>query len=90
MIEKVAIDQSDDSSVGWAFNVHYALAPGVSFLATWTPGDGEEPPTRLSRHVSIHNATTDQMTELNSTIAIMLATSITIAIDYAAVKGASD
>jgi hypothetical protein len=81
--EELAIAKSDDASVAWAYNVHYALVPGVQFLVEWWPGDGGEAPTRLSRHVSIHNASTDQMTKLNATVAIMLVTGMSVAIDYA-------
>lgn len=83
MVEELAIAKSDDASVAWAYNVHYALVPGVQFLAEWWPGDGGEPPMRLSRHVSIHNASTDQMSKLNATVAIMLVTGMSVAIDYA-------
>lgn len=84
MVEQVAIDKSDDASVGYAFNVHYALTPAVSFLVKWFPGDTGEPPTKLSRHRSIHNASVDHMTKLNATIAIMLMTGMSVAIHYGA------
>jgi hypothetical protein len=83
MAKELAVVKSDDASVAWAYNVHYALVPGVQFLVEWWPSDGGEPPTRLSRHVSVHNASTDQMTKLNATVAIMLVTGMSVAIDYA-------
>jgi hypothetical protein len=83
MVQQLAIEKSDDASFAWAYNVHYALVPGAQFLTEWWPDKGGEPPTKLSRHVSIHNASTDQMTKLNATVAIMLVTSITAAINYA-------
>ena len=49
MAQKLAIGESEDASVTWAFNVDYALAPAVQFLVDWRPGDSEEPPSRLSR-----------------------------------------
>ncbi|QYL18423.1 hypothetical protein [Mycolicibacterium pallens] len=83
MAKKLAIENTDAQGVAWAFNVGYAFAPGASFLTPWRPGKGEEPPTRLSRHVTIHFASTDHVNKLNSTISIMFLTSMTIAINYA-------
>lgn len=82
MAEKLAIGRTEDESATWAFNVGYALAPAVQFLVDWRPENGEEPPSRLSRHVSIHFASTDHMTKLNATVAIMLATGMSIALNY--------
>ena len=86
MAAALAIDQSDDMAIAAAFNDHYALAPAVPFLLNWLPGDPGEPPTKLSRHVSIHNASIDQVTPLNATVAIMLMTSMTMGINYAATR----
>ncbi len=83
MAEKVAIDESTDASAIYAFNVHYALAPAVRFLDPWWPGDEGDPPAKLSRHLSTHNASTDYMTNLYAVIAIMRATSMSAAIDFA-------
>ncbi len=84
----LALDKSDNMAVAAAFNYHYALTPAVPFLVPWFPGDGGDPPTKLSRHVTIHNASTDHVTPLNATIAIMLMTSMTLGINYAAVRAA--
>jgi hypothetical protein len=82
MVEKLAIEESEDASVTWAFNVGYALAPAVQFLVDWRPEGNKEPPTRLSRHVSIHFASTDHMNKVNATVAIMLATGMSMALNY--------
>jgi hypothetical protein len=82
MAEKLVIGESEDTSATWAFNIGYALAPAVQFLVDWRPEDGEEPPSRLSRHVSIHFASTDHMNKLNATVAIMLATGMSMALNY--------
>ena len=82
MATRLTVEKSEDASATWAFNVGYALAPAVQFLADWWPEDEAEPPTRLSRHVSIHNASTNQMTRLNSIVAIMLVTSMSVALNY--------
>ncbi|WP_457135589.1 hypothetical protein [Mycobacteroides abscessus] len=82
MAARLAIDNSHDASAAWALNIGYALAPAVQFLVDWWPWDEAQPPTRLSRHVSIHNASTDHMTKVNATIAIMLVTSMSVALNY--------
>jgi len=82
MAEKLVIGESEDTSVTWAFNIGYALAPAVQFLVDWRSEDGEEPPSRLSRHVSIHFASTDRMNKLNATVAIMIATGMSMALNY--------
>ena len=82
MAENLAIGESEDASVTWAFNIGYALAPAVQFLVDWRPEDSKEPPSRLSRHVSIHFASTDHMNKLNATVAIMLATGMSMALNY--------
>ncbi|WP_139334707.1 hypothetical protein [Mycobacterium colombiense] len=84
MAQKMAIEESNEVSVFHAFNFHYALAPAVRFLDPWWPGDEGPPPSKLSRHLSTHNASTDYMTNRYAVIAIMLATSMSIAIDVAA------
>ena len=80
MATRLAIQEAQDASVTWALNIGYALAPAVQFLVHWWPGDEAEPPTQLSRHVSIHNASTNHMTKLNAAIAIMLVTSMSVAL----------
>lgn len=80
--ETLSLEKSEDASVSWVYNIGYALAPAVQFLVDWWPGDEGGPPTRLSRHVSIHNASTEHMTKLNATIAIMLATGMSVALNY--------
>ncbi len=86
MQAELAFDKSDDLAAAAAFNYHYALTPAVPFLVPWFPGDQVDPPTKLSRHVTIHNASTDHVTPLNATIAIMLMTSMTLGINYAAIR----
>lgn len=82
MAKKVAIDASDDESFAVAFNLMYPLAPVATFLANWGPADGTEPPSKLSRHASIHGASVDHMNKLNATIAIMLLASMSAAINW--------
>lgn len=82
MAEKLALGTSEEASATWVFNIGYALAPAVQFLVDWRPEDGAEPPDRLSRHVSIHFASTDHMNRLNATVAIMLATCMSMALNY--------
>jgi hypothetical protein len=82
MQKRVAIDQSDDMSIPYLFNLHYALAAAALFLAPWYPDRDEKPPTKLSRHVTIHHAGTDHMTKLNATVSIMLVTTLTVGIDW--------
>lgn len=86
MKNALAISEANDTAVAIALNYHYALASAVPFLVPWKPDKGEKPPSKLSRHASIHDASTDQMTELNATVAIMLVTSMTVAIDYQATR----
>lgn len=82
MAQKLSMEENRDKSATWVLNVGYALASAVPFLVHWEPGNGQEPPTHLSRHVSIHFASTDHMTRLNATIAIMLATTMSVALTY--------
>ncbi|WP_349269129.1 hypothetical protein MPNTM1_04554 [Mycolicibacterium parafortuitum] len=84
MATAVSMDEANTGSIAVSFNVLYALVPGVSFLTEWRPESATEPPTKFSRHVSIHFANVDQMTKFNATLAIMFMTSLTVAIDYAA------
>lgn len=81
MAERLSIEKADEDSMSWAFNIGYALAAATPFLVPWEPGRGVDPPTKLSRHVSIHFANTDHMTKLNATIAIMLATTMSVALN---------
>lgn len=82
MQKKVGIDQTDEMSIHYLFNLHYALAAAALFLTPWFPDKNEEPPTKLSRHVTIHHAGTDHMTKLNATVSIMLVTALTAGIDW--------
>jgi hypothetical protein len=81
MAERVTIEESNKLPLYEALNFFYPFAPVVSFLTKWFPDGTTLPPTKLSRHVSVHNASTTHMTKLYATIAIMLATSLTVAID---------
>lgn len=55
MAEKLVISGSENASATWAFNIGYALAPVVQFLAEWRPEDEQEPPSRLSRAAKRHD-----------------------------------
>ena len=92
MAAAISMDAANTGSIAVAFNVLYALVPGVPFLTEWRPEGTTETPTKFSRHVSIHFANVEQMTKPNATLAIMFMTSLTVAIDYAAkrVAGSQD
>ncbi|SHX10836.1 Uncharacterised protein [Mycobacteroides abscessus subsp. abscessus] len=83
MAAAVTIENSISNPIGLALNIFYAFAPVASFLTEWWPDklDQGPSPTMLSRHASVHNASIEFMTKRNATIAIMLVTSLTVAID---------
>lgn len=83
MAKAVAIDKTLQGPISLELNILYAFAPVAPFLAEWWPNDQNPtpPPTNLSRHVSVHNVSVDHYTPLNATLAIMLLTSLTVAID---------
>ncbi|WP_144066006.1 hypothetical protein [Gordonia lacunae] len=81
MAKEVKLKEDDEAPAAFAFNFLYALAPVASFLTEWHPGD--EPLTKLSRHVSIHFASTDHFSQVHATLSLMLVTSMTVAIDWA-------
>lgn len=80
MAQEVRLKEDDEAPAAFVFNFLYALAPIASFLTEWHPGD--EPLTKLSRHVSIHFASTDHFSQVHATISLMLVTSMTVAIDW--------
>jgi len=58
-----------------------ALAPVVKLLTDWSLASGNPEPTELSRHVTVHHATTAHLRADNALIAIMLATGLICALD---------
>jgi hypothetical protein len=76
MVKTIEKSRFDDELL----NVSLAFRPLLSFYATWTPGDPAPPPVRLSRHHTTHDASPDQLTERNATVAAMLATSLVLAV----------
>lgn len=80
-VDLEAIDQENPLSIVLKYN--YALGPVASFLTEWWPEDPTKgpKPTKLSRHVSVHNASTDDMHKNNAIVAVMLAASLTVGID---------
>ncbi|MBS4730573.1 hypothetical protein MSM1_20370 [Mycobacterium sp. SM1] len=56
--------------------IELALAPVVKFLTDWSPESGRPQPQELSRHVTVHNATTAHLRDDNGLIAVMLATGL--------------
>ncbi|OBH71062.1 hypothetical protein A5684_22010 [Mycobacterium intracellulare] len=53
-----------------------SVAPVVRFLTEWSPESRKPEPTDLSRHVTVHHATTGQLREDNALVAAMLATGL--------------
>ena len=79
MIEKATLD--DDSKNHNAlilFNYLYPMATIVPFLTPFFPDEDATPPSMLSRHVTIHFASVEHVHRLNATVAVMLATSLTV------------
>jgi hypothetical protein len=56
--------------------IELALAPVVRFLTGWSPESGRPQPQELSRHVTVHHATTAHLRDDNGLIAVMLATGL--------------
>jgi hypothetical protein len=56
--------------------IELALAPVVKFLTDWSPESGRPQPQELSRHVTVHHATTAHLRDDNGLIAVMLATGL--------------
>jgi hypothetical protein len=76
MIKTIEESYFDDELL----SVYLAFRPVLSFYAPWWPGDPTPPPTRFSRHRTSHDASPDHMSEPNATIAVMLATSLSLAV----------
>lgn len=86
--QAVSIDKNATGPVGTWLNVLYALAPVARFLTQWNP-DSANPgpaPVTFSRHASIHGASADVYNKTNATVAIMLVTSLTVALDIAVTR----
>lgn len=83
MRESLALDESDEASLWPLLRFFMPMAAVVPFLVQWDPSDPNPAPTSLSRHVTIHDASTAQLNRINATLAIMLAASITCALDAA-------
>ncbi|WP_141786844.1 hypothetical protein [Oryzihumus leptocrescens] len=58
------------------FRVRLAMAPVARFFTDYWPNRGKEPPTALSRHVTVHFAHIDHYSRENALIAVLLMTSI--------------
>lgn len=58
----------------------FALQPGISFLEKWDPLNGERLPDHLSRHATIHGASTKHLTAGNAVISVLLATSLLLGV----------
>jgi len=56
------------------------MATAGPFLVEWR-GEPDPMPTTLSRHATIHGASTSQLNRLNATLAIMLVVTMTRALD---------
>ncbi|WP_188547530.1 hypothetical protein [Rhodococcoides trifolii] len=81
MRESLAIEDSEEAALWPLLRFYMPMAAAVPFLAHWDPSDTGLAPTTLARHVTVHGASTDQLNKVNATIAIMLATSMTRALD---------
>ncbi|MDG4807231.1 hypothetical protein O7634_10780 [Micromonospora sp. WMMD1120] len=53
-----------------------ALAPIGMFYTAWFPSSGDPAPTKLSRHVTVHQADTNYYTAENAVVAVLLAASV--------------
>lgn len=60
-------------------SVSLAFRPVLSFYAVYTIGEST-PPVQLSRHRTAHDLSPDHASEHNATIAVMLATSLALAV----------
>ncbi|MBB5161591.1 hypothetical protein [Mycobacterium sp. AZCC_0083] len=69
----------DESRLGdELLSVSLAFRPVLQFYVPWNPGD--PPAARLRRHCTAHFVSPEQLTERNATIAVMLATSLLLAV----------
>ncbi len=57
------------------------VAPVVNLLTDWHPKSGKPRPVELSRHVVAHQAHPDHFTPENAILAVMVATSLILALD---------
>ncbi|MFI8976884.1 hypothetical protein ACIGO9_28655 [Nocardia asteroides] len=57
------------------------IAPVVNLLTEWNPRSGQPRPAALSRHVSTHQAHPDHFTPENAILAVMVATSLILALN---------
>ncbi|KXX61075.1 hypothetical protein AZG88_34830 [Rhodococcus sp. LB1] len=80
MREKLTLDQSDDAALWTVFRYDMPMATAVRFLVDWK-SHKHPVPSNFSRHVTIHGASTAQLNSLHATLAIMLAATMTRALD---------
>jgi hypothetical protein len=66
----------DAAILGNILRIELAVAPVVKFLTDWSPESGQPQPQELSRHVTVHHATTAHLRDDNGLIAVMLATGL--------------
>ncbi|MBF6232433.1 hypothetical protein [Nocardia farcinica] len=82
MRENLALNDSDEAALRPLLRIHMPLATAVPFLEEWWPDDaGTPPPTTFSRHLTVHGASTAQLNHTHATLAIMLAVTLTRALD---------
>ncbi|WP_407107257.1 hypothetical protein [Rhodococcus aetherivorans] len=81
MREDLAINKSEEAAVWPTFRLLMPMATAVPFLAEWQPHKDAPAPSTFSRHATIHGASTDQLNRLHATLAIMLLTTMTRALD---------
>ncbi|NDZ93328.1 hypothetical protein G3I13_01950 [Streptomyces sp. SID6673] len=78
MKKKASLSQYGDEEPAFQlFRMVYSIAPVTLFLTPFDPKKRKPPPDRLSRHVTIHSASTDHVHKINALIAVMLAASLT-------------
>ena len=84
MKKKASLSQySDEEPAFQLFRMVYSIAPVTQFLTPFDAKKKTPPPDRLSRHVTVHSASTDHLHKTNALVAIMLASSLTATYDLA-------
>ncbi len=81
MQKKLSVNKSEEVFMWPALRFVLPMAAAVPFLVPWDPGKPDPAPGTFSRHATIHGASTQQINPLHSTIAVMLATTMTRALD---------
>lgn len=64
-----------------ALHIALPLGPAIRFLEEWHGDGATNAPSQLNRHVTSHFATRGHLHRLNATIAIMLASSLSVALN---------